>query len=49
MFYVWLTKDSYRFFALAWINKLAYTLELPSGLLGEYSKILDKVSPDLPA
>jgi Ser/Thr protein kinase RdoA (MazF antagonist) len=49
MLYVWLTKDSYRFFASAWINKPAYTLEPPPGLLGEYSKILDEVSPDLPA
>ncbi|KAH6714414.1 hypothetical protein BKA61DRAFT_632312 [Leptodontidium sp. MPI-SDFR-AT-0119] len=43
-----LTKNSYRFFTLAWINKPAYTLEPPPGLLGEYSKILDKVSLDLP-
>ena len=49
MLYVWLTKDSYRFFASAWINKSAHTLEPPPGLLDEYSKILDEVSPDLPA
>ena len=48
MLYVWLTKDSYRFFASAWINKPAHTLEPPPGLLDEYSKILDEVSPDLP-
>jgi hypothetical protein len=46
---VWLTNDSYRFFASAWINKPAHTLEPPSGLLGEYYKILDEVSLDLPA
>jgi hypothetical protein len=49
MLYVWLTKDSYRFFASAWINKPAHTLEPPSGLLGEYYNILDEVSLDLPA
>ncbi len=48
MLYVWLTKDSYRFFALAWINKPAHTLEPPPGLLSEYSKVLEEVSPDLP-
>ncbi|KAN0099293.1 hypothetical protein V8E51_013068 [Hyaloscypha variabilis] len=37
------------FFASAWINKPAHTLEAPPGLLSEYSKILDEVSPDLPA
>jgi hypothetical protein len=46
--YVWLTKDLYRFFASAWIDKPAHTLEPPPGLLGEYSKVLDEVSPDLP-
>ncbi|KAJ2901647.1 hypothetical protein MKZ38_001606 [Zalerion maritima] len=42
-------QDFARFFASAWINKPAHTLEPPPGLLGEYSKILDEVSPDLPA
>lgn len=47
--YVLLTIDSYRFFASAWINKPAHTLEPPQGLLDEYSKILNEVSPHLPA
>jgi hypothetical protein len=42
-------KRPYRFFASAWINKPAHTLEPPPGLLNEYSKILDEVYPDLPA
>ncbi|KAG8427692.1 hypothetical protein J3459_006450 [Metarhizium acridum] len=40
----------YRFFASAWINKHAHTLEPPPGLLDEYFEVLDKVkvSLDLP-
>lgn len=49
MLYVWLMKDSYRFFALAWIKKSAHAFEPPPGLFREYSRILDEVSPDLPA
>ncbi|KAH9211813.1 hypothetical protein DL95DRAFT_369184 [Leptodontidium sp. 2 PMI_412] len=42
-------QDFARFFASAWINKPAHTLEPPQGLLDEYSKILNEVSPHLPA
>lgn len=49
VYIVWLTKASCRIFASPWINKPAHTLEPPPSLLGEYSKILDEVSPDLPA
>jgi len=49
MLYIWLTKNLYRFFVSAWINKDSYTLELPSSLFDEYSKILDEVSLDLSA
>ena len=41
-------KNLYRFFALAWVNQRASTLEPPPGLLDEYFEILDKVSLDLP-
>ncbi|KAH7396075.1 hypothetical protein BKA64DRAFT_695675 [Cadophora sp. MPI-SDFR-AT-0126] len=36
-------QDFAKFFASAWINKPAYMLEPPPGLLGEYSKILDEL------
>ncbi|KAF4436594.1 Protein kinase-like domain protein [Fusarium austroafricanum] len=42
-------QDFARFFALAWINKPACTLEPPPGLLSEYFEILDEISPGLPA
>ncbi|RMJ09164.1 hypothetical protein CDV36_011198 [Fusarium kuroshium] len=42
-------QDFARFFASAWINKPARTLEPPPGLLSEYFNILDEVSPGLPA
>jgi len=47
MLYIWLTKNLYRFFVSAWINKGFYTLELLSSLFDEYSKILNEVFLDL--